>query len=51
MASDLDIQSYTPTTKYRNASKFCNSDFGNIINGNFEIIADKRIRNFIMKRT
>jgi hypothetical protein len=48
MVSDLDIQSNTPTTWDCNTSKLCNSDFGNSNTGNFDIIADKRIRNLFL---
>ena len=49
IVSDLDIQSNTPTDWDCTKSKFCNSDYGHIITGNFDIIHDKRIRNLFLK--
>jgi hypothetical protein len=49
VVSDFDIQSNTPTTWDCDTYKFCNSDFGHISTGNFDIIADKIIRNLFLK--
>jgi hypothetical protein len=49
IVSDLDVQTNTPSYCECKNSKFCYSDAGHVITGNFDIIKDKRIRNLFFK--
>ena len=45
----MDVHSNTPISCDCNNSKFCYANVGHVINGNFNIIKDKRIRKLFQK--
>ena len=49
IVSDLDVNINTPNVCECKDSKFCYSEAGHIITGNFDIVKDKRIRNLFLK--